>query len=1487
MQGIVRVRFVLFQIMMYCGWAATALSQTAVNSHLALDRTVEPVQEVQVVTLAGNVHPLARGEFDVGVVSAETPLDRMILVLEPSAAQQAELDSLVEAQHDPESPLYHKWLTPEEYGSRFGASAGDLARVAAWLAGHGFVVEEIAASGRLVVFSGNAGMVADTFHTEIHRYMVNGVEHIGNAQDPQVPAALAGVVGGVVSLHDFRRTSEIKTRKELSSGFGARAQYTSGSTHYLFPADWATIYDLNSLYSAGTNGTGTSIAITGRSNINLSDVTEFRTSSGLTANKPTVILVNGNPGLVSGDQDESTLDVEWSGAVAPAATVKFVVGESTQTTDGIDLSAQYIVNHATAPVVSTSYGSCEQDMGATELAFYNSLWEQAASQGMSAFVSSGDAGASGCDVGSDASGSGRAVNGLCSSPYSTCVGGTEFNEGSKAAQYWNATNTASYESALSYIPEVAWNESASNGGNGLWASGGGASTVYSEPTWQKTVSGTSAANGMRAVPDVAMTAACHDGYIMYENGSFWAISGTSAASPTFAGVMALVVQSKSGTGQGNANAGLYPLVNASHNPFHVTPSGNNSVPGVTGFSASGGTYNLATGLGSVDGALLVSAWDGGTNAGPDFVLSPSVTSGTVLVGKTATLTLSAMESGAGKNAIALTAKAPTGVTVSFSPASMTPGTSSTVTIAVGSTVSAGTQAITLTGTDGSGTLNVTYSLTVALTPTLSLTAVAASTAVVQGGSDTVSLTAVTGGSFSGNITYSVTGLPTGVTAAWSANPMTTASGASTNKETLTLTAASGAKVASGNIVATAAGDGLVSSQSVTLQVQQAPGVTLAVSPASVQMQSLSTTALTVTATPLGGLAVNVSGASSEYARHSGGLGGLLSNVPVAAAGATGTGGAMISVTSGLPKGVTATFSAPSVAASGSIIWTLTLTGSASAVAGSSTLGVTAQLTAVNTGVVYPASANVPITVTLTPPALTVSTASAALSVVQGKTVSDAISVAGNGTYTGAVSLTVSGLPSGVTASWSSNPITLSSESGSSTLTLTASSSGAAGSATITVTAGGDGVSASKQITVQVVAAPSIAIGAASSTLTVVQGKTVTDAISLVGDATYSGAVSLSVSGLPSGVTASWSSNPVALNGESGSSTLTLTATSAANLESATITVTGSGDGLTASKQITVEVAPLPSIAISVASTTATVMQGKTVADAISLTSNATFSGAVSLSVSGLPSGVTASWSSNPMTLNGESGSSTLTLTASSVAPVSSATITVTASGDALTASKQITVQVAPAPSITIGAAFSSLTIVQGKTVSDTITLTGNATYSGAVSVSVTGLPSGVTASWSKNPVTLSAESGSTTLTLAASSAVTLELATITVMASGDGLTALKQISLQVTQAPGVQSTLGASTLSMVHTASGGVQVTVTPVGGLSAAMTLKVSGVPSGVTAAFSTASFAAPGSGSSTLTFTGSNSAKAGTTAVTVTVSGTSGAVSYSASQVLSLVLK
>ena len=589
--------------------AAAALSSPALTSPAQPhpSRAVpiaEALDEAHAVTLLGNTHPLARPEFDLGLAAPDTRLDRILLLLKPSPARQATLDAFVQAQYNPNSPAFHQWLTPAEYAARFGATPADLARVQSWLRSHGFSVDETPAGNRLILFSGTAAQVADAFHTEIHHYRVNGVRHLANAQDPQIPRALASAVEGIVSLHDFRRAASIAPRRALA----ARPQWTLAGSHYLYPADFAVLYGLNPLYTQGTTGSAVSIAIAGRSNINLADVAAFRASAGLIANTPAVTLSGPDPGLVQGDQDEATLDVEWAGAIAPAASVTLVAAASTAVTDGVDLSAQYIVNHALAPVVSLSYAGCEQQMGAAELAFYNSLWQQAAAQGISAVVASGDAGAAGCNQGSDSAGTEAAVNGLCSSPWSTCVGGTQFNDAADPAQYWSPTNSASQASALGYIPEQVWNESAANGGAWLWASGGGISQLYPQPAWQKFVSGAAAANGMRAVPDVAFSAAAHDGYIIHENGCDWIVSGTSAATPSFAAILALVVESMGGAGQGSANPSLYPLAAVSAAAFHATPSGANTVPGVPGFTAAGATYNPATGLGSVDAALLVTAW---------------------------------------------------------------------------------------------------------------------------------------------------------------------------------------------------------------------------------------------------------------------------------------------------------------------------------------------------------------------------------------------------------------------------------------------------------------------------------------------------------------------------------------------------------------------------------------------------------------------------------------------------------------------------------------------------------------------------------------------------------------------------------------------------------------------------------------------------------------------------------------------------------------
>jgi hypothetical protein len=396
---------------------------------------------------------------------------------------------------------------------------------------------------------------------------------------------------------------------------------------------------------------------------------------------------------------------------------------------------------------------------------------------------------------------------------------------------------------------------------------------------------------MRAVPDVAASASAHDGYIIIENGGYYLISGTSAASPSVAGVMALVDQSKGGVGQGNANPSLYALLNVSRNPFHATPSGSNNVPGVSGFTASGAAYNLATGLGSLDGSLLVAEWGSGSSTSSpkiDFVLTPSATQGILLPGKTISFTLSVTESGAAKNKVSLTATAAPGLTGSISPASIVPGTTATVTITAASTITSGARNIVITGSDTTGTQTATYTLTVIPPPTLALNAASTSISVVQGASNAVALTTLTGGSFAGMIGYSVSGLPTGVSAKWSANPATPPASVSTSNETLTLTASPTAPASSGTVVVTVAGDGVSASRSIAVQVQPAMGVVLGVSPQTLAMASTSSATVTVTAVPFGGAV-------------------LLANA----------GWSSISITSGLPKGITASWGAAGILPPGS------------------------------------------------------------------------------------------------------------------------------------------------------------------------------------------------------------------------------------------------------------------------------------------------------------------------------------------------------------------------------------------------------------------------------------------------------------------------------------------------------------------------------------------------------------------------------------------
>ncbi len=566
------------------------------------------------MVLAGNVPAQARRATEIGRSDPHLPLARMILVLALRPGAQAELEQLLRDQQDPASPRYHHWLTPAEFGARFGLTDAGLAVVSGWLTAHGFTIDEVAQGRGWIDFSGVAAQVEQAFATEIHDYSDGGTVRHANTLDPSIPRGLTGLVRGIVSLHSFPRPSHLRRH-------GPAPRDNISGANYLAPADFATIYDLTAAYQAGNDGAGQSIAIVARTDIELSDVRTFRRSFGLPANDPVFVHNGPDPGILdAGDEVESDLDTQWAGAVAPRATIKLVISGSTNAGDGADLSAQFIVDHDVAPIATTSYGLCEAQAGAALSIFYDALLAQGDAEGITSFSASGDSGAADCDDPDGPTGTVRAVDFPCSSPHNTCVGGSQLDDAKDPSRYWSpSVDPVTQASALSYIPEAAWNESGSvAGGSGLGSSGGGASSVFAKPSWQSAPG--VPADGSRDVPDVVFTAAGHDGYLVFQGGQLFSVGGTSASAPAWAGLMALVVQ-KTASRQGNVNPLLYQLGAAQYGGggpavFHDVTSGSNSVPGVTGYSSTAG-YDQVTGLGSADGTVLLAHWPaGGADTSP-------------------------------------------------------------------------------------------------------------------------------------------------------------------------------------------------------------------------------------------------------------------------------------------------------------------------------------------------------------------------------------------------------------------------------------------------------------------------------------------------------------------------------------------------------------------------------------------------------------------------------------------------------------------------------------------------------------------------------------------------------------------------------------------------------------------------------------------------------------------------------------------------------
>ena len=599
--------------------AAAPFAARAQSNPLAVvpaDRVPVRIDNSSLIALPGNIHPLASPENDAGPVPPDYAMSHLVLVLKRDASQQAALENLSAAQQDLQSPLYHRWIEPGEFGAHFGVSPNDVNRVSSWLRSQGFTIEEIPVEQWMIKFNGTAAQVETAFHTPIHFYRTVDGLHFANSANPQIPQALAPVVAGVAALHDFQPRPQIRLQPS----------FVVNGTHSLAPADFATIYDVSPLYASGITGAGYSIAIIAPCSMpDLSLVGTFW--SDYVSNRTGGIYTNyywhspntSVPACDNNKSGEAYLDLEVSGAVAPGADIRLVASD-----EGVYDAAYNAVHNKLAPIVSISYSSCEPGLGTVGNSEWQSLWSLAASMGITGMASSGDAGVDGCDNQTAATAgvlSVPAVNGICSTPYSLCVGGTQFDDTANPTAYWGTTGNA-----LQYIPELAWNESAANGGSELWSSGGGYSTVYAKTLtpWQ-----TGNSNGMRGVPDVSLSAAGHDPYVTCPStpcgpsaGVIWFSSGTSASSPAFAGIVALLLQS-TGQYQGNLAPALYQLAaNPSFQAFHDVTSGNNSVPGMQGYQAGPG-WDPVTGLGSVDANVLITHWPNASTTVPSVTLSPT------------------------------------------------------------------------------------------------------------------------------------------------------------------------------------------------------------------------------------------------------------------------------------------------------------------------------------------------------------------------------------------------------------------------------------------------------------------------------------------------------------------------------------------------------------------------------------------------------------------------------------------------------------------------------------------------------------------------------------------------------------------------------------------------------------------------------------------------------------------------------------------------
>jgi subtilase family serine protease len=596
--------------------AALLLASLSIQPAMAATSQIHTPIDADDVSILTSMHPpvTLASSIDSGAVDPLKP--KRLKLYFRSSVQRKALDSVLEKQVDRGSSTFGKWLTLDEFRNKFGLSTADRQRVTDWLESVGFTQLVWSRDQTSVSFQGTADEIRQVFKTTLHTYRDGSSSHVANRETPSIPRALAQLITGIGGLSDLR--PHVKAKAQFTSSF-------SGS-HFLTPADIATLYNLVPVYGAGITGAGITVVVVGQSDIHTQNLTRFWNAAGINQTVPELITSGPDPGFSLTDEQEAEADLEWLGAVAPSAQLIYVAS------DDVLNSLDYAIDQNLGNIIVVSYGLCEQEV--STITSLNDKLAAAAAQGITVIAASGDFGAAACDAATQVSSAshGLAVDFPASSPYVTGVGGTILQDAGSG--FWAATNATYGSSLLTYVPEAAWNDTTSSV---IAASGGGISSTFSKPSWQNGSTGSN-----RSVPDIALVASAnHDGYLTCFDGDctdgFRAadhtvaiLGGTSLGAPVAAGIAALVEQ-KYGP-QGVLNGKLYTLASISTDAFHDITTGNNVVPcsvgpscpsGSIGYQASTG-YDNVTGLGTIDAGQLISQWNADFQlSGPNQIAIPS------------------------------------------------------------------------------------------------------------------------------------------------------------------------------------------------------------------------------------------------------------------------------------------------------------------------------------------------------------------------------------------------------------------------------------------------------------------------------------------------------------------------------------------------------------------------------------------------------------------------------------------------------------------------------------------------------------------------------------------------------------------------------------------------------------------------------------------------------------------------------------------------